>query len=214
MSYNDEHDNLEIELKAIKKITSKKKIPNISSYKITPLYNKESGGFPIFVFYRIYNSIINHADSNQSKEVGGFLLGNYYCDDENKFLEVSAFIEARFAKEGMASLTFTHRTWMQVNDQKNKEHPDKRIVGWYHTHPGYGIFLSKHDLFIHKNFFNNEEQIAFVRDPVRKEEGFFFWDRGEIIKSQSVFLLDTVEDVNHDLMVNHIQNESSIKSEN
>ena len=33
------------------------------------------------------------------------------------------------------------------------EYPDKKIVGWQHTHPGYGIFLSSYDIFIQENFY-------------------------------------------------------------
>ena len=31
--------------------------------------------------------------------------------------------------------------------------PTESLVGWQHTHPGFGIFLSGYDLFIHRNFF-------------------------------------------------------------
>ena len=48
-----------------------------------------------------------------------------------------------------------------------------RIVGWYHTHPDFGIFLSDYDVFIHQHFFSGPGQIALVIDPVRKLEGVF-----------------------------------------
>ncbi|MCA1557569.1 MAG: hypothetical protein LC731_03400, partial [Acidobacteria bacterium] len=54
-----------------------------------------------------------------------------------------------------------------------------RIVGWYHTHPRFGIFLSEMDVFIQKNFFSEPWQTAFVLDPVQRTEGFFIWSHGE-----------------------------------
>ena len=48
------------------------------------------------------------------------------------------------------------------------EHSEERIVGWYHTHPGFGIFLSGMDLFIQDHFFNLPWQVAFVYDPLRR----------------------------------------------
>jgi hypothetical protein len=54
-------------------------------------------------------------------------------------------------------------------------YPDMRILGWYHTHPGHGIFLSDMDLFIHKHFFNLPWHVAFVFDPQNQEEGLFAW---------------------------------------
>jgi hypothetical protein len=55
-------------------------------------------------------------------------------------------------------------------------------VGWYHSHPSFGIFLSEHDLFIHRNFFSGPAQIAVVVDPINCTEGVFAWRHGEIAK--------------------------------
>ena len=35
-----------------------------------------------------------------------------------------------------------------------------KIVGWYHTHPGFGVEFSEMDLFIQQNFFGGPAQIA------------------------------------------------------
>src|SRR5205823_14556508 len=58
-------------------------------------------------------------------------------------------------------------------------HPGLDIVGWYHTHPDFGIFLSGHDLFIHQHFFNQPLQVAYVVDPIRQTRGFFQWRDGD-----------------------------------
>jgi hypothetical protein len=55
------------------------------------------------------------------------------------------------------------------------KHKGKRVVGWYHTHPGFGIFLSDRDQFIQNSFFNLPFQIAFVYDPKSREHGVFTW---------------------------------------
>ena len=51
------------------------------------------------------------------------------------------------------------------------------MVGWYHTHPGVGIFLSGMDLFIHQNFFTQMWHVAYVLDPRARTSGFFCWNR-------------------------------------
>ena len=50
---------------------------------------------------------------------------------------------------------------------------DRDIVGWYHSHPNFGIFLSDRDCFIQDHFFNGPGQIAYVVDPVNGVEGRF-----------------------------------------
>ncbi|MBI4778022.1 hypothetical protein HY792_03780, partial [Candidatus Desantisbacteria bacterium] len=49
----------------------------------------------------------------------------------------------------------------------------KYVVGWYHTHPGLGLFMSHYDSFIHNNFFSLSCQIALVVDPATENHMFF-----------------------------------------
>ena len=72
-------------------------------------------------------------------------------------------------------VTFTQDTWEHIYKVKDSEYPDHRIVGWYHSHPGFGVFLSDHDTFIHQNFFSSPQQVAWVYDPHSEEEGCFAW---------------------------------------
>lgn len=39
-------------------------------------------------------------------------------------------------------------------------------MGWYHSHPGFGVEFSELDVFIQRNFFSSPTQIALVMDPL------------------------------------------------
>ncbi len=114
------------------------------------------------------------------KEVGSFLVGDYLRQEGGLCAVITGFIEARYSDASSASLTFTHETWNYVDGQISQRFPGMRILGWHHTHPGYGVFLSDHDLFIQENFFNLPYQIAYVVDPIRGHKGFFQWKQGEV----------------------------------
>ncbi len=73
---------------------------------------------------------------------------------------------------------------------KDRDYPDERIVGWYHSHPGFGVFLSEHDTFIHKNFFSSPQQVAWVYDPHSDEEGCFGWKSGELERVAQFVIVD------------------------
>ncbi|MBK8031262.1 MAG: hypothetical protein IPK17_17580 [Chloroflexi bacterium] len=45
--------------------------------------------------------------------------------------------------------------------------------GWYHSHPGFGVFLSGMDLGIHNQFFTHLWQLAVVIDPIQRHYGIF-----------------------------------------
>jgi proteasome lid subunit RPN8/RPN11 len=119
----------------------------------------------------VARQIRQHARSNLKNEVCGVLIGGF----EDGSTHVRACIAGANAAQGGAHVTFTQDTWEHIYKIKDRDFPDERIVGWYHSHPGFGIFLSDHDTFIHKNFFSAPEQVAWVFDPHSDEEGCFGW---------------------------------------
>ncbi|MEI7560672.1 MAG: hypothetical protein WCJ63_08770 [Actinomycetes bacterium] len=122
-----------------------------------------------------------HIFPNADREVGGVLVGRSPKDGGLPL--ITGAIEAISADEQRATLTFTQDSWEHVHSVIDKEYPNDEIVGWYHSHPNFGIFLSDHDLFIHRNFFGGSSQIALVVDPCNCTEGVFAWnDEGDIEK--------------------------------
>ena len=127
----------------------------------------------------VINAIKAHGRSSMDKEVCGILVGNL-CRDKEPYLLIDASIEGKFARHQAGSVTFTSETWTYIHSELSEKYPEKRIVGWYHTHPWFGIFLSSMDVFIHENFFGVKWQSAYVFDPLAETEGFFFWHGGNL----------------------------------
>lgn len=121
--------------------------------------------------------IYAHCFSTTDRELGGVLVGHVASDG---IPVVVGAIPAVAASERRAQITFTQESWAEILRELDERHADQQIVGWYHTHPGYGLFLSEQDRFIHRHFFSNPAQIALVIDPVAREEGVFGWVDGEI----------------------------------
>lgn len=141
--------------------------------------------FPIYLHQRVNLSITQHARQNPDREVGGVLLGDVRLDEhEQMYVYVTHTLKAEFASEARGHLTFTHQTWLQIHAAHDALYPDKTIVGWYHTHPGWTIFLSPWDLFIHQNFFKQPWQVALVIDPSLDRAGFFVWKDNQITSPQ------------------------------
>lgn len=130
----------------------------------------------------VARQVRQHGRSSMKAEVCGVLIGR----EEGSLTIVEACIAGENAAQGGAHVTFTQDTWEHIYQVKDKNYPDARIVGWYHSHPGFGVFLSEHDLFIHQNFFSSPQQIAWVYDPHSDEEGCFGWSAGSIVKIDDV----------------------------
>jgi proteasome lid subunit RPN8/RPN11 len=126
---------------------------------------------------RLRASIYEHTFANEDREVGGVLVGHF---DDGDLPYVTASIAALEADGQRASVTFTHDAWATIHAKMDADYPGQQIVGWYHSHPGFGIFLSSFDEFIHQNFFSDRRQIAYVVDPHAGTEGVFHWKSGQL----------------------------------
>ena len=146
---------------------------------------------PIFLDRRTAEAIERHALSDTSVELGGILLGKECVDDETgtPFVWVSEALEAKHFENTQASFTYTHDSWEEISRERDRLHPELDIVGWYHTHPDFGIFLSGHDLFIHQHFFTQPLQVAYVVDPIRQTRGFFWWREGALAEVSGYYLM-------------------------
>ena len=126
---------------------------------------------------RLRGAVYDHVYDNHTHEVGGVLVGDLGDGDMPVVTGCIAALEARGER---ASVTFTHDAWSSIHAQMESDFPGKQIVGWYHSHPGFGIFLSGHDIFIQENFFSDPRQIAYVVDPHAGTEGVFGWRAGKV----------------------------------
>ncbi|MBI4860090.1 MAG: Mov34/MPN/PAD-1 family protein [Candidatus Riflebacteria bacterium] len=123
-------------------------------------------GLRVAVDRGAYAELVVHAKETLDAEVGGVLVGQVCEDEEGVFLNVSAVIRGTGARQGTTSFTFTQDTWNAIHKELEEKHPDHQIVGWYHSHPGFGVEFSEMDLFIQRNFFKSPTQIAMLTDPL------------------------------------------------
>lgn len=130
--------------------------------------------------------IRQHARSSNAAEICGVLIGS----EEDGATTIDASIPGTNAVEAGTHVTFTQDTWENIYRVKDRDYPDARIVGWYHSHPGFGVFLSDHDTFIHQNFFSAPRQVAWVYDPHSDEEGCFGWVDGRLERLARIVMAD------------------------
>ena len=152
----------------------------------------ENDDVKVYIKQDIYRKIEKYSHSDTSMELGSILLGEY-CEELGKIhVVISEFIEAKFTDASVSTLTFTHETWEYVHGEQDKLYPQLRMLGWQHTHPNYGIFLSNYDMFIEDNFFNMPFQVAYVVDPIQNIRGFFQWKDGKVEKLKGFYIFDDV----------------------
>ena len=140
-------------------------------YKITP---------------ELLQQIEKHCYSTLDYEVGGMLFGKVTATAT----QINGFVPALKASKEAITLTFTHEVWDAILKEGEEKFPGQQIVGWYHTHPSFGIFLSDYDKFIQTQFFSQKGQVALVVDPVAGKLGWFE-TAGEDVKQIAADLTST-----------------------
>ncbi|VAW43226.1 hypothetical protein MNBD_CHLOROFLEXI01-602 [hydrothermal vent metagenome] len=121
-----------------------------------------------------------HSISNLRSELGGVLLGHAYRDGEQLLVEIIAALPARNDDHGPVHFTFIADTWRQIHLDRASQHPNLEIVGWFHTHPGLGVFYSSDDVVVHTAAFTLPWHVGLVVDPLGNEASYFGWQDGKL----------------------------------
>ncbi|MBI3588311.1 Mov34/MPN/PAD-1 family protein [Candidatus Micrarchaeota archaeon] len=111
--------------------------------------------------------------AGKSRECMGLLAGRAYAFRGNAYAVADEYITAGNDSTAV-SVKFGHESFgelaKRINEAKRK---GKIIVGWIHSHPNYGCFLSATDVRTQKTYFTEEFSTAVVTDPVRRETKAF-----------------------------------------
>ncbi len=149
----------------------------------------------VFMDISVFEEVLEYSKQDIAKELGGVLIGEYSKENKAEFIKISDFLPAKYTQRDGTYIKFTPETWSNIDvEMKAKRFWNKRMVGWYHTHPGWGVFLSEDDMFIQRNFFDLHWQIALVVDPIKNEHGIFVWDGENIIKSKDFYFYADKDD--------------------
>lgn len=155
---------------------------------------KNENDLKIFILQETLDEVDDYLSGDLNNELGGVLLGDV-CVNKNKekFILINELIIAKHSNSSLSRLTFTHDTWDYINEVREKDYPDKKILGWFHSHPGHTVFLSNYDIFIQENFFNMYYMVAYVFDPTIKDRGFFLWRDNKVVKAGGFYEYGFVE---------------------
>jgi len=142
------------------------------------LVSSRRPGITVFMTQKAYVRANVHAQSDLDNEIGGWLIGSWRKDQktDEEYIVVERCLPAMHTRRGSAYLTFTQDSQVAMFDIMEEKFPDKQLVGWYHTHPKMGVFLSNHDLFLHNSFFPHHWQVALVIEPHSHTAGYFIRD--------------------------------------
>ncbi len=128
----------------------------------------------------VHKQIEAFALANRNRECAGLLLGSVDSEGRGRIIHITAAIPAESAVGTKASVRIPLGAWEEMLRVRDFDYDDLRILGWFHTHAGWGVFMSDADVFIHRHFFPHPNMVAYVLDPQSGRDGFFYWHDGKI----------------------------------
>lgn len=145
-------------------------------------HGKGHGAHEVLVIIKpqALRQVHQHAISNMRSELGGFLLGHAFQNEGRHHILIETALPALSDDHGPVHFTFGADSWSECHRRKDALFPDLRIIGWYHTHPGLGVFYSSDDVIVHSAGFVMPWHVGLVVDPVRNEASFFGWVEGDL----------------------------------
>lgn len=137
----------------------------------------------VYIKAHALQTLTAHLGSNLQIEQGGILFGNAYEDPiYGIYVEITAAIPAPATIGTGAHLEFTPESWLRIMDYAKHQHPQENIVGWYHSHPNIGVFMSGTDMKTQQAFFSHPWCLSIVCDPVRRTIGYFLGESARPVK--------------------------------
>jgi len=150
-------------------------------YAILPWGNVEDNELRVFIDAHTFINVKRHAQKRTDREVGGFLIGDALHEKGSLFVQITHTMEVQEIQHKSGEFIFTHEVWKIIDSIMSERYPDNQLIGWYHTHPARGVFMSPEDKFIQNNFFNQPWQVALVLDPLTKYQLFYHIKKRKLV---------------------------------
>lgn len=123
--------------------------------------------FDCYVLDSAYRAALEHARTAAASrlESMGLLAGSVHRAGSQTFVLVTDYLTAENASTAV-SVRFSPAAFEELMSQYSPRLSDGQlIVGWLHSHPSYGCFLSVTDVKTQQAYFSESFNVAFVVDP-------------------------------------------------
>lgn len=129
--------------------------------------------FQLFIFQEALDRMWRHVRESPHLECAGGLFGHPFTKPDTvlplgveiTFVIVAVAIPYEVKERSQGHVRVTADAIAKADEIIARDYAGLKPVGWYHSHPGLGIFLSNYDSVITANIFNADWHVAIVLDP-------------------------------------------------
>ncbi|KAI8382605.1 26S proteasome regulatory subunit RPN11 [Nakaseomyces glabratus] len=150
--------------------------------------NKDDTKETVYISSIALLKMLKHGRAGVPMEVMGLMLGEFVDEYTVNVVDVFAMPQSGTGVSVEAVDDVFQARMMDMLKQTGR---DQMVVGWYHSHPGFGCWLSSVDVNTQKSFEQlNNRAVAVVVDPIQSVKGkvvidaFRLIDTGALINNQ------------------------------
>ncbi|KAI9692439.1 MAG: multicatalytic endopeptidase [Bathelium mastoideum] len=130
--------------------------------------------------------MLRHGRAGVPMEVMGLMLGEFVDDYTVRVVDVFAMPQSGTGVSVEAVDPVFQTKMMDMLRQTNRQ---ETVVGWYHSHPGFGCWLSSVDINTQQSFEQlTPRAVAVVIDPIQSVKGKVVIDAFRLINPQTLML--------------------------
>lgn len=130
--------------------------------------------------------MLKHGRAGVPMEVMGLMLGEFVDEYTVRVVDVFAMPQSG---TGVSVEAVDHAFQTNMLDMLKQTGRPEMVVGWYHSHPGFGCWLSGVDINTQQSFEAlNQRAVAVVVDPIQSVKGKVVIDAFRLINPQTMML--------------------------
>jgi len=130
--------------------------------------------------------MLKHGRAGVPMEVMGLILGEFVDDYTVRVVDVFAMPQSG---TGVSVEAVDPVFQTKMLDMLKQTGRNEMVVGWYHSHPGFGCWLSGVDINTQQSFEQlNQRAVAVVIDPIQSVKGKVVIDAFRLISPQTLML--------------------------
>ena len=130
--------------------------------------------------------MLKHGRAGVPMEVMGLMLGEFVDDYTVRVVDVFAMPQSGTSVSVESVDPVFQTKMLEFLQQTNRP---EMVVGWYHSHPGFGCWLSGTDVNTQQSFEQlNQRAVAVVVDPIQSVKGKVVLDAFRLINPQLMMM--------------------------
>lgn len=130
--------------------------------------------------------MLKHGRAGVPMEVMGLMLGEFVDEYTVRVIDVFAMPQSGTGVSVEAVDPVFQTKMLDMLEQVGRP---EMVVGWYHSHPGFGCWLSGVDINTQQSFEQlNERAVAVVVDPIQSVKGKVVIDAFRLINPQTIMM--------------------------